>query len=202
MAAGAAARAVVLTGGRSTRMGADKATLVLGGVRMVDHVLRACREAGLAGSIAGSAPPGLEDITLADPPGIAGPAAGLAAAMRAFPGVDVVLLATDQPYLRARTLRNLLATPGAAVVPVQGRRQTLCAVYRAECAGVLERLLVETPAPSLQTLLDRVAATEVGPDVWGHWGEDGSSWLSLDTPERWEAAAAVWPDPPRATIGP
>lgn len=198
----AAPRAVVLTGGRSTRMGADKATLVLGGMRMVDRVLEACRAAGLDGTIAGAAPPGLERITLADPPGIAGPAAGLAAAMRAFPGGDIVVVATDQPYLRPATLRGLLATPGTAVVPVQGRRQTLCAVYRARCAEELERLLAERRNPSLQTLLDRVATTEVGPGEWAQWGEDGRSWISLDTPERWEAAAAAWPEPPLATIAP
>jgi molybdopterin-guanine dinucleotide biosynthesis protein A len=199
--AGATPRAVVLTGGRSTRMGADKASLVLGGIRMVDRVLAACREAGLDAAIAGAAPAGLEAITLADPPGVAGPAAGLAAAMRAFPGVGIVLLATDQPYLRPATLRGLLATPGDAVAPVQGRRQTLCALYRTACAPALEALLAERGDPSLQTLLDRVATTEVGPADWARWGEDGRSWISLDTPDRWEAAAAAWPEPPLATIG-
>lgn len=199
---GPSVRAVVLTGGRSTRMGAAKATLVLGGLRLVDRLVAACREAGLEVTIAGAAPPGLAGITLADPPGIAGPAAGLAAAMRAYPGTDIVLLATDQPYVRPATLRGLMATPGAAVVPVQGRRQTLCALYRAECAEALERLLGETAAPSLQTLLDRVATAEVEPAAWARWGEDGRSWISLDTPDRWEAAAAAWPEPPLATIAP
>lgn len=199
---GPAPRAVVLTGGRSTRMGADKATLVLGGMRMVDRVTAACREAGLEVAIAGTAPPGLERMTLPDPPGMAGPAAGLAAGMRASPGADILLLATDQPYVRPSTLRGLLATPGAAVVPVQGRRQTLCALYRADCTPALEALLAERSDPSLQTLLDRVATTEVAQDEWARWGEDGRSWISLDTPDRWEAAAASWPDPPLATIGP
>ncbi len=192
--------AVVLTGGRSARMGADKATLELGGKRLVDHVVAACLAAGLEVRLAGRAPESFGPITLPDPPDVAGPAAGLAAAMRAFPGADIVLVATDQPYVRPATLDALLALPGAAVVPVDVRRQTLCALYRTECADALEQLLEERGSPSLQTLLDRVGATEVARHEWEQWGEDGRSWTSLDTPERLTAAVASWPEPPVATI--
>ena len=35
----------------------------------------------------------------------------------------------------------------------------------------------------LRRLLDLVATTEVTAKVWSAWGEDGRSWMSLDTPE-------------------
>ncbi len=194
--------AIVLTGGRSSRMGADKATLTLGGARLVDHVMASCRHAGLALRIAGATPPDLAPLALADPAGLAGPAAGLVAAMRAFPATDVVLLATDQPFVKPDTLRRLLAVPGPAVVPLHERPQSMCAIYRAGCAAELERLVAEQPEPSLQSLLDRVEATRVPPDEWRSWGEDGRSWLSIDTPELLAAAAASWPEPPLATIAP
>ena len=192
--------AVVLTGGRSSRMGADKATALLGGRRMIDHVVASCRAIDMEVRLAGTAVAGMESITLPDPPGLAGPAAGLAAAMRAFAGADVLLIGTDQPFVRSETLSALLAVKGSAAVPIDGRRQPLCAVYRTECAPELERLLAARPDPSLQTLLDRVEATDVTPEVWRSWGEDGRSWLSLDTPDALAAAAASWPDPPLATI--
>lgn|GEM_PF-70445 len=191
---------VVLTGGHSSRMGTDKPALTLGGRRLVDHVVAGCSAAGLDVRVAGTPQAGLESITLADPPGLAGPAAGLAAAVRALPGADIALVAADQPYLRPATVAGLLATLGPVVVPVDGSRQTLCAVYRDACVPELERLLAERGDPSLQTLLDRVGATEVGEAEWRRWGEDGRSWLSIDTPQLLAAAVAAWPEPPLATI--
>lgn len=194
--------AVVLTGGRSSRMGTDKANVHLGARRMVDHVVASCRAIGLETWLAGTPVAGFEAAMLSDPPDLAGPAAGLAAAMRAFPGADIVLLGTDQPFVRSETLAGLLDVAGPAVVPLDGRRQTLCAVYRRESGPELERLLTERSDPSLQTLLDRVAVVEVAADEWRRWGEDGRSWLSIDTPAGLAAAAASWPDPPLATILP
>jgi hypothetical protein len=40
----------------------------------------------------------------------------------------------------------------------------------------------------LRRLLDVINPTLVGVEVWSEWGEDGSSWLSLDTPEALRAA--------------
>lgn len=192
---------VVLAGGSSSRMGHDKALSELGGRRMIDHVVAALRRAGLEPIVAGPVRPGVDAGFVADPAGLAGPAAGLAAVMRSHPGADVVLVGTDQPYLRSETVRGLLEIEGRLVAPVDGRRQTLCAVYRAEAHAALEDLLAGDQSPSLQALFD-AGGVEIPASIWQAWGEDGRSWLSIDTRIGLEAAAAAWPEPPSGTIRP
>lgn len=190
----------VLAGGAASRMGFDKALAEVAGVAMLTRVLETATALGLETVVAGP-PRGLISADyVSDGPGMAGPAAGLAAVFRHRPGRAIVLVATDQPFLRPDTIAHLLATEGDAVVPVDGRRQTLCAVYRPPCSNTLDRVFAARHNPSLQTLLDGVDATEVAPETWTEWGEDGRSWLSIDTPEGLEAASETWPNPPAPRV--
>ncbi len=180
-------------------MGTDKAVQRLGGRRLIDHVVAALHDASLEVVIAGPPRPDVDAAAVADPPALAGPAAGLVGVMRAYPGCDVVLVGTDQPFLRAATIQGLLAIEGPLVAPIDGRRQTLCAVYRSAAAPAVERLVAGTPSPSLQPLFD-ADGIDVPENIWRGWGEDGRSWLSLDTPAALAAAAATWPEAPDGTI--
>ncbi len=112
-----------------------------------------------------------------------GPLAGLATGLRIAAGRSVLLVAVDQPWLRAETLRRLvdLAGPEEAVVPLEeDARQVTCAVYPA--AWAKEAAGEYAAGGSIQTLLDRLAFHPVEETVWRGWGEDGRSWYSVDTP--------------------
>ncbi|MEI4473112.1 molybdenum cofactor guanylyltransferase [Frigidibacter sp. MR17.24] len=113
---------VVLAGGRSRRMGRDKAQVRLGGGRLLDHALagaaRIAPGALLALSWNGPAP----DLAplpplLADPlPDHPGPLAGVLAGLgwAAGTGRDWLLtLPVDTPFLPADTLARLAAATGA-----------------------------------------------------------------------------------------
>ena len=175
-------------------MGSDKALLEVGSRAMIDWVAdaldRACGRVVVSGRPDGHGYP-----TLPDPDGAhRGPLTGLVAALEAFPGIPVALVAVDQPWVRAATLEQLGAlVEELAVVPVEaGVRQTTCAVYppglgevaRAELAG----------GGSLQSLLD-VAAFRPVVD-WREWGEDGRSWYSVDTPQAVAAGLDRFGPPP------
>lgn len=128
---------VVLAGGRSRRMGRDKALLELAGETLVARAARrlaaVCGEVALADSGRGLVP-GLPSL----PDGAGqGPAAGILGAAAAYPGRCLLVLACDLPDVPIGLL-SLLATAGAAdeecaadwVVPRwSGGLEPLCSLF-------------------------------------------------------------------------
>jgi molybdopterin-guanine dinucleotide biosynthesis protein A len=123
---------VLLTGGRSARMGRDKATIVVRGetlaaraARVLRAVCAPCVEAGDGGS-------GLPAVR-EEPPG-SGPLAAFLAGVDALGATGpVFLLAVDLPHVDERAVRLLASRPGThSVVPVvAGRHQYACARWSA-----------------------------------------------------------------------
>ncbi|WP_337185601.1 NTP transferase domain-containing protein [Phenylobacterium sp.] len=162
--------AIILTGGRSTRMGVDKANLVWGGRPAVERLAEAAREAGATVVLTvGGGDHGLPSTP--DPaPGL-GPAAGVAAGARALAARGVarmLVLAVDAPTLSATDLAPLVSAPppGAAY---EGLHLPFVADLGAlpsggEAGGALGRLLDRAglrrlPAPEAAALRLRGANT-------------------------------------------
>jgi len=138
--AAAAYDAVVLAGGRATRLGGiDKTALGPPGDTLLDRALRSVESAARRILVAGpevAAPPGVLRAT--ESPRYGGPVAALAAAL-ALPGdpaAFVVVLAADLPAVE-RALPVLLAAvdpvgsaDGWIAVDPDGRDQPLLGVYR------------------------------------------------------------------------
>jgi molybdopterin-guanine dinucleotide biosynthesis protein A len=110
---------IILVGGASRRMGADKAALVWDGLRAVDRLAALARDLR-AGRIltAGDGDYGLERVR--DPAPFSGPVAGVLQGLAALSGPQgrVLVLAVDAPTLTPADLAPLLAapSPGAAYV--------------------------------------------------------------------------------------
>lgn len=171
--------AAILTGGRSSRMGRDKAEVVIGDKTMLEWVSDACDSARVPTVLLGPPREGYEAIP--DAVHAHGPLAGLATALDRLEFERVLLIAVDQPFVRPETLRSLVAIDSnLPIVPVDshGTRQVTCAVYPKAIA--LEALEEAGQGGSLQSLLDRVSFLAVTPDTWSAWGEDGRSWHSID----------------------
>ena len=144
--------AVVLAGGTAARLGgADKASIELSGVTLLERALAATVTA-IEVVVVGDPVPTTRPVTFTveDPRG-GGPAAGLLAGLRAFyrePDL-VLVLAVDMPRVGPGTFARLLEAAtapqvtgadepdGAVLLGGGGRRQPLCAVYR---AGALRRV--------------------------------------------------------------
>lgn len=165
-------------------MGADKATVEVGGATMAEHVAAALRAVCRRVVVAGRAEPvaGLDPLPDPGAP-YRGPLAGLVSALEAAEGHWVLLVAVDQPWVRPVTLQRLADTADRLpVVPVvDGVRQTTCACYPASLLHVATEELAG--GGSIQSALDRAAFDPVVEDLWRSWGEDGRSWFSADTPE-------------------
>lgn len=171
---------VILAGGRSRRMGSDKATVDVAGRPMIAWVAKAlgaiCEQVVVAGGA------GTEDLPLLPDslPAHRGPLAGVVSAMDNFPHSMLAVVAVDQPWVRTETIARLRDLAGGmAAAPVDGGvRQTTCAVYPPSLAELSTQELAGDG--SLQSLLDLASFIPVVD--WHEWGEDGRSWFSADTP--------------------
>jgi molybdopterin-guanine dinucleotide biosynthesis protein A len=149
--------AILLVGGRSSRMGVDKATLVIGGEPLWQRQLRMLEQL-TPGRVALSAPvpppwcpPEIELITDAAP--ARGPLSGVVAGLGHLSTSHLLVLAIDLPNMNAEHLCTLWnhAAPGCGVIPKQDDYlEPLCAIYPAEAAGEAEAVLRHGNA-SLQT---------------------------------------------------
>jgi molybdopterin-guanine dinucleotide biosynthesis protein A len=108
--------AIILTGGASRRMGADKAALDWGGQRAVDLVAALASAAGAVRVLTAGRDLGLEHVD--DPAPGAGPVGGVLAGVRALAAhglTQALVLAVDAPTVTVEDLAPLLAAaaPGA-----------------------------------------------------------------------------------------
>jgi len=141
----------VLAGGEGRRLGLGrpKALAALGGATLLDRAVATLEAA--CGDLLVAAPatlalPGCRAVRVDDPPGVAGPLAGLVAAARARPRCDAVVLGVDFPLVTPAWVAALLGHVAScdAVLPCPGGRpQPLAAVYTARA---LEHLVARFEA--------------------------------------------------------
>jgi molybdenum cofactor guanylyltransferase len=181
----------ILTGGHSTRMGQDKADVVVFGSTMLERVAAALAATAKPMVLLGPDRDGWE--CWPDSVHAQGPLAGIATALSRATTQHVVLVAVDHPFVQADFLRKMVAVESELpVVPVDetGIRQVTCAVYP---TAIAEAAIEEaTVGGSIQTLLDRVSFRPVAPHEWRAWGEDGRSWFSVDSPEALDHAEQTY----------
>jgi molybdopterin-guanine dinucleotide biosynthesis protein A len=126
--------AIVVAGGRSSRLGTDKTRLAIEGVPLLDRVLTAVADAGQLVVVGEPRPVALPVAWAREDPVGGGPAAGVVAGMEYVTAPVVMLLAGDLPRIDAPTVHRLLdatteSDDGAILVDRNGRRQHLtCAV--------------------------------------------------------------------------
>lgn len=140
--------AAILSGGKATRMGCDKALLEIQGVPLIERVWR--NAAPLAGRVVvvggGSYLEHRGVPTVPDRfPGagaLGGVGTALAHAGEALgPGAWVLVLACDMPFVQAGLIRLLWARREGVRIVVPRTSlgyEPLCALYRADVAGVVE----------------------------------------------------------------
>ena len=177
--------AVVLAGGRGTRLGGtDKPGLVVGGQTLLGAVVSAVTSAG-ADRVVVVGPErtgagGAVRYVREDPPG-RGPVAALACGLEQVSAPVVVLLAADLPFLRPAHVTRLLAglaarqDPGVVLLDDTGRPQWLVSGWRAaRLRGALDRY----PGRSLGGVLGPLDPVLL-PDVTAAGEPPG--WLDCDT---------------------
>ena len=131
--------AVLLAGGKSRRMGRDKATMNFHGAPLWKNqldLLRAIQPVELFISAQNDPQWRPSDVQfVADEEPSRGPLGGIAAALTHITGTHLFGLAIDMPFMTATYLRRLCGQvqPGQGIVPIiDGRAEPLTAIYPGE----------------------------------------------------------------------
>jgi molybdopterin-guanine dinucleotide biosynthesis protein A len=186
---------LVLSGGRSSRFGGEKAAALLDGKPLLAWAAERLQAA--CAPVAVSARPGSEAEGLAgampvlhdrpgDPDGpLAGVRAGLAWA-RAIGARALAVTPCDAPLLPADLYARLIAAAGvgAAVAEAGGRPQSLCAVWPVSALPALEAAIAGGEHPAVWRLLDEINAVRVRFD-------DAEAFANLNTREDLARIAAA-----------
>ena len=183
----------ILAGGKSTRMGTDKAFLNFEGRTLLARSLDLARSVSSDVRIVGSrdkfAPfaPVVEDI-FRD----CGPLSGIHAALRASQAEINLMLAVDMPFVSRAFLEYLIeqarAAPDAIVVVprCEGSRQPLCAIYRREFAAAAEDAL-RAGRYRIDSLFESVRTRVIEQAELEKAGFASNIFRNLNTPEELEA---------------
>ena len=190
---------IILAGGRSRRMGQNKALMRLGDELLIAHVIRQMRSVTDELLLITNEPdlytslnlPMYSDI-LPDMGTLGGIYTGLTYAGNS----TVICVGCDMPLLRPNLLSHLttLLDNYDAVVPcveVKSRSarifQTLSAVYAKRCLPVIGDMLASGEL-RVHALYDRIDTRIVEPPEWRLLDPGGLSFFNINTPEDFEIA--------------
>ena len=172
---------MILAGGRSRRMGRDKANTSLDGRTLMEWVIAALSQVVSDVVVVGrEAAAGIRARPDALP-GRRGPSAGIVTGLMEAQGRAILVVGVDQPWVRPATLAALLEIHPQPATPLDERFQVTCATYPARSLPLLEE--TARTQQSLQPTIPRLGGVTVPRRRWRSWGEDGRSWFSVDTPE-------------------
>jgi molybdenum cofactor guanylyltransferase len=180
--------AFILAGGGSTRMGTDKAFVMLAGETLLARALRLCRAVSSQVLIVGDRrkfgpfASVVEDVF----PGC-GPLGGIHAALRASQTDLNLVLAVDVPFVSPALLQSLVARArdSSAIVTVPRTLhgwQPLCAIYRRAFADAAEQAL-DSARYKIDALFDEASTMVIGEDELQSAGFSPQAFRNLNTPE-------------------
>lgn len=189
--------AVVLAGGRATRLGgANKARLEVGGVPLIDRVIAALRPLAdqivVVGHLAGEvARPGVEVVPDAFPSGST--LVGIYSGLRAARNDLALVVGCDMPFLSTPMLRMIarMAEGYDLAVPRVGTMlEALHAAYRRSCLPAME-LSIERQQFKIVDLYPLVRVREVGEEDLRAVDPNLRSFFNVNTPSDLERARAL-----------
>lgn len=189
--------AFVLAGGKSSRMGSDKALLELAGQTLLSRAVAVSGSVSENVWIVGDSVefPSAVRVVKDVYPG-QGPLGGIHAALNKTSSPLNLILAVDLPFIEPGFLRYLIsqAQDSAAVVTLShaaGGWQPLCAVYRREFLETADTALRDGKN-KIDALFDKVTVRAIREDELTGLGFSRDMFRNLNTPEDLERARRNW----------
>lgn len=191
------ASAVVLVGGKSSRMGRPKALLPFDGEPLIVHVVRALKKM-FAETVVVAAPdqelPSLPAVLVRDEVAYQGPVSGIYHGLKAATKEVCFVTSCDAPFLNLQLISQLLAqiSDCDVVVPYwQERFQPLHAVYRTSVVPLLKNQLERGELRPI-FLYDKVRTRKIPEQEIRRLDSEGLSLLNMNSPAEYDAALQLW----------
>jgi molybdopterin-guanine dinucleotide biosynthesis protein A len=191
------ATAIVLAGGRSSRMGSPKALLLFDDEPLIAHVVATLRRL-FAEVVVVAAPgqqlPSLPVTLVRDEVEYQGPVAGIYYGLRAAGGDVSFVASCDSAFLNVDLISHLVSQipEHDVVVPHwQGRYQPLHAVYRQSVWPLLAEQLARGELRPVY-LFDRVRTRRIDEEEIHRFDPDGLSFFNMNTPADYAEALRRW----------
>jgi molybdenum cofactor guanylyltransferase len=189
--------AIILAGGKSSRMGRAKALLQFDGEPLIAHLVRRLRD--LFDEIVIVAAPGQElpplgAILVRDEVAYQGPVGGISYGLRAASGEACFVTSCDVAFLNAPLISYLVSriSHHDVVVPYwEERFQPLHAVYRRSVLPLLEGQLERGELRPVY-LFDKVRTLKIGADEIRRFDPGGLSFFNMNAPADYDAALTRW----------
>jgi molybdopterin-guanine dinucleotide biosynthesis protein A len=186
----------IQAGGRSERLGRDKALVELAGRPLISHVLERAAPLGDEVLVTTNSPDDFAFLGLrlvADEQPGAGVLAGLQTALRAARHEVVLVLACDLPFVCVPLLEHMLrlALQADAVIPRwRGQFEPLHAVYRRTCLPAVNLALAEGRQRMI-SFLPAIRSTVVEEDQVAAFDPQGLTFFNINTPDDLQTAERI-----------
>jgi len=185
--------AFILAGGRSSRMGTDKAFLELAGKPLVARAVELAHELAVDVKIVGEPEKfAAYGAVVKDIYHDRGPLGGIHAALTESEAELNLMLAVDLPFIPARFLNYLLTRADSSNATVTapflaGYFQPLCAVYRKQFLTAAEQALTKG-RNKIDQLFSEVSLCTISEEDMALNGFNPLIFSNLNTPEDWAQA--------------
>ncbi len=208
---------VILAGGKSRRIGQNKALLQLGDSPLIEHVIHRMDLVVDELLLITNTPTEYAHLGLpmySDIVPDAGALGGIYTGLTHASYDAVLCVACDSPFLQPKLLSYLVSILGEydAVMPYtyssrqapfrrnkdigvpnpnhsdnQVTLQTLCAAYSKRCLSIIE-LMLQASELRVHALAERAYVQRVSPEVWQKFDSEGMSFFNINTPDDLEKA--------------
>jgi molybdenum cofactor guanylyltransferase len=189
--------AVVLAGGKSSRMGRPKSLLLFDGEPLIVHIVRALKRM-FAETVIVAAPdqelPDLPAILVRDEVAYQGPVGGIYYGLKASRGKFCFVTSCDVAFLNYALIAHVTSQISSydVVVPFwEDRFQPLHAVYRTSVLPLLKEQLDRGELRPVY-LFDKVRTRKIVEDEIRRFDPEGLSFFNMNTPDDYERALQRW----------
>ncbi len=204
---------IILAGGKSKRMGENKALMRLGNNTLIGHVIHRVRPITNELLLITNSPDEYTHLGIrmhSDIVQNAGALGGIHTGLTHASHDTVLCVGCDSPFIVPDLLSYLVSALGEydAVMPYTCRnpneylgvnqkdqrqtiRQTLCAAYSKNCLAAIEGMFNKSDL-RVHALAEHAKVLTIAPEIWQTYDSKGLSFLNINSPEDFEKAKEIY----------